>query len=85
MHKMKYKQMNNSSKKSNRHQIKRNHTKTSCKKGETDESIRIRKLSEFVKRNNQMYDAINKKYQELQSKKNNTKKNNMKKNNMKKN
>ena len=66
---LKYKQRNNSSKKnktSKRNNTRRNKDHSLCKKGETDESIRIRKLTEFVELNNQMYDALNKKYEELQ-------------------
>ena len=75
MHKVKYKQRTNSSKKnktSRRNNTRRKKT-VLCKKGETDESIRIRKLTEFIEQNNKMYDMLNKKYKELQQSKNDKK------------
>ena len=70
MHKVKYKQKTNSSKKNKTR--RRNNTRRKknilCKKGQTDESIRIKKLTEFVELNNKMYDDLNKKYEELQTK-----------------
>lgn len=77
MRKVKYKQRIKSSKKNSRHKtrnnyaIKNNDTRRNgtrkCKKGETDETIRIRKLTEFVEGHNQIYNLLNKKYKDIQS------------------
>ncbi len=91
MRKVKYKQKTKSSKKNTRHKtrnnyvIKNNDARRSngtrkCKKGETDETIRIRKLTEFVEGHNQMYKLLNKKYEDIKSgltDKKNHKKNNI--------
>jgi len=65
MRKVKYKQRTKSSKKNNRYKTRNNYTRRNgtrkCKKGETDETIRIRKLTEFVKMQNQMYKLLEKK------------------------
>lgn len=66
MRKVKYKQMTKSSKKNSRHNPRNNGTRK-CKKGETDETIRIRKLTEFVESHNKMYNLLDKKYEDIQS------------------
>ncbi len=88
MRKVKYKQKTKSSKKNTRHKTRNNYAMKNndarrsnrtrkCKKGETDETIRIRKLTEFVEGHNQMYKLLNKKYEDIKSgltdKKNNKK------------
>jgi len=54
-------------KKRNKHSKKKvkNNTRKNNPKCETDESIRIRKLTQFVELNNKMYDELDKKIEDL--------------------
>jgi len=72
MRKVKYKQRTKSSKKNSRHNsrntsYRRNNGTRKCKKGETDETIRVRKLTEFFESNNKMYNLLDKKYEDIKS------------------